>query len=70
MHKSKGKSKLNFPEPFIIISILILMENRMDALEEMVHAVDEKVDILIQLVEQQIAQTGKFISDISMKSFF
>ena len=42
----------------------------MDALEEMVHAVDEKVDLLIQLVEQQIAQTGKFTSDISMKSFF
>ena len=68
MHKSKGKSKLNFQKPFRIISILTLVENRMDALEgkvdsveEMVHSVDGKVDLLIQLVEQQIAQTGKLI---------
>ena len=36
-----------------------LIENQMDALEGKMDALEGKVDSLIQLVEQQIAQTGK-----------
>ena len=57
MYKSKGKIKLNIPKPFIIISMLLLMENRMDALEEKVDSVEE----MFHAVEQQIAQIGKLI---------